>query len=473
MNEKENNANENNSEIERYAENKKGKIKFLLSGILIVIAIAIGLYIGYKKLNNNPIGIYKDTINGVYKVLNKALIEGKEKSLDNIDIMNEPINISIDTKLTSSISELKDFSNLNYHIEAGIDYQNKKMNLGLGIKDNTNSIISIIMSVINKNLYLKSEELYNKVIDLGEEEIFENMNFDSYFKVNGNNAKFDYDNYRYILKEFKTIIIDSLAKNKFKIAKETITINEKKYKSKKVTYNLDKENMERTIDFIKTRILKNEKLLNSIASCMGITAEELKEALNEEITMDGYSDLKINLYTDKLNNLIAGSFLVENIETIRFDCINDEVNFELKDEDNILKVLKESNGHIVVTYSENSSKLFKIAFESYDKEIKMPYIFVIDGDTTSGTIEFKNIEKDSNSISSDFYFSLNSAIANEKIDLILEGTYKLSKTDVNALDPTGSININDISEEDAMQIFNKLSTILERFNLNNLIGAFL
>lgn len=448
-------------------KNKKRKAKFLICGVLVIIAIAVGLYVGYKKLNNDPMGIYKDSINGLYKILNNAINESKDKNLDSIDISKEPFVFELNGKLESDMPELKNFTGLNYHIATGMDLANKKINVGLDIKDNKDSLVNLILSVIDKNIYLK---IFDKVLDLGEEDIFGNIDLNTSFSVNGNSAKFDYDNYSYILKEFKTIIIDSLDKNKFAMEEETITINGKEYKAKKAIYNLDKENMERTLKFIKERILKDDKLITAISESIGITETELKDALNEEIDMNGYNDIKINLYTDKLNNLIAGSTTINNSE-IRFDCVNDEVNFEIKDDSNSLKVVKEKNDNIVISYNENSSQLFKITFEGNDKNFKIPFLFNIEGSTISGTIELKNIETSKDSASADIIFSLNTMIENQKIDFTIDGNYRVAKTNIETLDTTNSIKIDDITEEEAMEIFEKLGTLLERFGLSDFIGS--
>lgn len=465
------NNNNTAAEISKIEKNKRGKAKFLIIGFLVVIAIAVGLYFGYKKLNNDPMVIYKDSINGIYKVLNNGIKDIKENSLEDFDIAKEPINVELNAKFESNMSELKNFVGLNYHFDVGMDLANKKMNVDLGIKDNNDSIINLILSVINKNIYLKSPEIYNKVLDLGEEDIFENMNFDSYLKVNGNNATFNYDNYSYILKELKTIIIDSLDKNKFKMENETITINEKEYKAKKAIYNLDKENIKRTLEFIKKRILKDEKLIKAIAESVGITEESLKESLNENINMNDYYDVIINLYTDKLNNLIAGSIIIDNEENIRFDYIKDEFNLEIKDDNNSLEFTKEANGNLIFTCKEGNDNLIKLIFEGNDKELKVPYMIDIEGNTISGTIEFKNIESGKNGISADYSFSLNATILEQKLDFSLVGNYKIAKTNVETLDTKGSIKVEDISEEEAMEIFTKLSEILERFNLSDIAGS--
>ncbi|MCI9281568.1 MAG: hypothetical protein HFI49_04890 [Bacilli bacterium] len=454
--------------INQKEKNRKGKIKFLICGFLVVISIAIGLFIGYKKLNNDPMSIYRDSINGIYKKLNNALKESKNKNFTTLDLTKDPFIVDLKAKLDSNMPELKPFTGLDYHLNVGMDLANKKMNMGLDINENNNSLLNLVLSVIDKNIYLK---LYDKILDLGEEDIFGNMNIETYFKVNGNNAKFDYDNYIYILKEIKTIIIDSLDKNKFKMEETKITLNTKEYKVKKAIYNLDKENIERTIKFINSKILKNEKLLKTIAESIGLKEEELKEKLNEEVNTNNINDIKINLYADKLNNTIAGSVETENEEIIKFDCIDKETNFVIAKDNQKLTVTVEKNNNIVITFAEEYRELFKITIEENNKNYKIPFTFNVEGNTINGILELNNISETKESSSIDFVFSLNTTIASEKIDFKIDGNYKISKTDISTIDPTGSIKIENISEEEAMEIFEKLNSLFTKFGLNDLAGS--
>lgn len=455
------------TKINQKEKNKKGKIKFLICGFLVVISIAIGLFIGYKKLNNDPMSIYRDSINGIYKKLNNALKESKDKNFTTLDLTKDPFIVDLKAKLDSNIPELKPFTGLDYHLNVGMDLANKKMNMGLDIDENNNSLLNLVLSVIDKNIYLK---LYDKILDLGEEDIFGNMNIETYFKVNGNNAKFDYDNYMYILKEIKTIIIDSLDKNKFKMEETKITLNTKEYKVKKAIYNLDKENVERTIKFINSKILKNEKLLKTIAESIGLKEEELKEKLNEEVNTNNINDIKINLYADKLNNIIAGSVETENEEIIKFDCIDQKTNFVIAKDNQKLTVTAEENNNIVITFAEEYRELFKITIEENNKNYKIPFTFNSEGNAINGILELNNISETKESLSVDFVFSLNTTISSEKIDFKIDGNYKISKKDLSTIDPTGSIKIEDISEEEAMEIFEKLNSLFTKFCLNDLAG---
>lgn len=456
------------SKINHKEKNRKGKIKFLICGFLVVISIAIGLFIGYKKLNNDPMSIYRDSINGIYKKLNNALKESKNKNFTTLDLTKDPFIVDLKAKLDSNMPELKPFTGLDYHLNVGMDLANKKMNMGLDIDENNNSLLNLVLSVIDKNIYLK---LYDKILDLGEEDIFGNMNIETYFKVNGNNAKFDYDNYMYILKEIKTIIIDSLDKNKFKMEETKITLNTKEYKVKKAIYNLDKENIERTITFINSKILKNEKLLKTIAESMGLKEEELKEKLKEEVNTNGINDIKINLYADKLNNIIAGSVETENEEIIKFDCIDKKTNFVIAKDNQKLTVTAEENNNIVITFAEEYRELFKITIEENNKNYKIPFTFNVEGNAINGILELNNISETKESLSVDFVFSLNTTIASEKIDFKIDGNYKISKKDLSTIDTTGSIKIENISEEEAMEIFEKLNSLFTKFGLNDLASS--
>lgn len=456
------------SKINHKEKNRKGKIKFLICGFLVVISIAIGLFIGYKKLNNDPMSIYRDSINGIYKKLNNALKESKNKNFTTLDLTKDPFIVDLKAKLDSNMPELKPFTGLDYHLNVGMDLANKKMNMGLDIDENNNSLLNLVLSVIDKNIYLK---LYDKILDLGEEDIFGNMNIETYFKVNGNNAKFDYDNYMYILKEIKTIIIDSLDKNKFKMEETKITLNTKEYKVKKAIYNLDKENIERTITFINSKILKNEKLLKTIAESMGLKEEELKEKLKEEVNTNSINDIKINLYADKLNNIIAGSVETENEEIIKFDCIDKKTNFVIAKDNQKLTVTAEENNNIVITFAEEYRELFKITIEENNKNYKIPFTFNVEGNAINGILELNNISETKESLSVDFVFSLNTTIASEKIDFKIDGNYKISKKDLSTIDTTGSIKIENISEEEAMEIFEKLNSLFTKFGLNDLASS--
>ena len=183
------------------------------------------------------------------------------------------------------------------------------------------------------------------------------------------------------------------------------------------------------------------------------------------------NDIKINLYADKLNNTIAGSVETENEEIIKFDCIDKETNFVIAKDNQKLTVTVEKNNNIVITFAEEYRELLKITIEENNKNYKIPFTFNVEGNTINGILELNNISETKESSSIDFVFSLNTTIASEKIDFKIDGNYKISKTDISTIDPTGSIKIENISEEEAMEIFEKLNSLFTKFGLNDLAGS--
>lgn len=447
---------------------KKSKLKFFIVGLLVIIAIAIGLYVGYKKLNNDPMSIYKDAINETYKFLSNEVKELEKKSFKNIDLSNDPAVFSLNAKLDSNIEGLEKFAGYNYSVNGGLDLKNKKLNAGVNISEDNASILSLIFSLVNNNIYLQSKELYDKVIDLGTEDSINDV-FTN-FELTENPISFSSDNYEYILKEMKRILINSLDKDKFTMDEETIEINGKKYNAKKAFYNLDKENMERTIKYFKAEMLKDEKLLKAISESLGYTKDELKDILKKEVDMSKYADTKVILYTDRFNTLIAGALFIDTDKVLSLECVNDTVIIEMNYETSDLVINCEKDKTTITIY-DNEDKVFNLVARNDKENVKMDYELSTDGKTYSGVIEIKNIKSEKDSIKADFYFSINTSYLGETISLSLDGSYSVKIGEFETLDNSNSIKIEDISETESLEILIKLNTILEKFGLDALLGS--
>ena len=134
--------------------NKRSKWKFIIGGLFVVVAIAVGLFVGYNKIYGNPINIYKNTINSVYKMLSDNLKE-VEKNEFKVDLLEEPITLGLNVKLDSEMPELKNFSGIDYNLQMGLDVKNEKINVNLGAMENNKDIIKALYSFIDGNIYFK------------------------------------------------------------------------------------------------------------------------------------------------------------------------------------------------------------------------------------------------------------------------------------------------------------------------------
>ncbi len=452
-----------NEEETELKNNKKSKWKFILGGILLVIAIGVGLYIGYNKIVSNPVVIYKNAINGVYNVLSENVEELKKKTV-NIDVANEPVMASLNLKFDSNMKELKSFTGLDYSLKVGFDSKNKKGIVEAGIRKNNKEVVNLLAALLDNNLYLKSEKLFNKIVNLGKYDI-EELNLDSYISINNNNLKINYEDIKYILKQFKDMVIDSLDKDKFELTDQVITIRNKKMDVKKALYKLDKENMDRTLKYITEEILKDEKMLLILANLSGEDKEDIKTSL-KDVEYDG-EDVEVVLYTNRLGAVIAGVLEIDKKEILEFDYLDKMLNATVKDDSNKL-VISESNDAINVVYTEKVKEVLNLKFYKLEEnKFKMDYAIESNGAIIDGTVELidKNNNK-SDSAAGDFKFNI--GINDEKkIDFTVEGSYEISKAPV-TFNATDSVKVEDISEAEMMNIYTKLSEVLNELGLTDI-----
>ena len=148
---------------------KKSK-KFLVILLLLIIAVAIGLFLGYQRLTSNPLSIYKKVINETYDLANNFLEENFKDTMY-INLNEEPLTINASFTLDTNMEELSALRNYEYQFQVGLDIPKEQINLSLGLSDNNEDIVSLLIAFINDRAYMKSDELYNRVLDLGVSEL--------------------------------------------------------------------------------------------------------------------------------------------------------------------------------------------------------------------------------------------------------------------------------------------------------------
>lgn len=446
---------EDNTELQN---NKKSKWKFIIGGILLVVAIGIGLFIGYSKITSNPVIIYKNAINGIYNILNDNL-EKIDKTAVNIDFSKDSVIGDLNFNLSSSLDELKPFTGIDYGFSVGLDNKNKKAMAQMKINKDNKEMLKVIMSLLNDNAYLKSDTLFDKIIDLGKMD----LNVSNYVSLNGNNLNIDYEDLQYILKELKEMIISSLDKDKFEVTDQVITIKNKKYNVKKALYNLDKDNMERTLKFIAKEISNNETLLEKFANLTHESVNAIKDNL-KNVKYDG-EDIQIVLYADKLGSIIAGLLNVDKKQVLEFDYLDKKINVAVMDDKNKL-VIKEENEAVDIIYTEGVKEVCNIkVYNENEKELKIDYIFNVEGMKITGAIYIKDKSNQENSWSGDFKLEFK-VDGEEKIDFAVEGDLSIKKAPFD-IDVKNSVKVNDISADEYMSIYTKLGDVLKELGLSD------
>ena len=436
----------------------KKRKKFIIILILIIVAIAVSLFLGYKRLTSNPLSIYKKVINETYDLANNFLEENVKNTMS-VNLKEEPLTINTSFTLDTNMEELKALKNYEYQLSMGVNPSKEQMNLSLGLSDDNENILSLLLAFLNDRAYMKSDELYSEVLDLGISELdFSELQIEEGF--------YTYEDIDITLSKMKTILINSLDSDKFLTSEETINVNSKKIKAKKFTYLLDKENMERTINYIREEMIKDEELMEALSHIIGLSTSELEDALTEEIDYSNYEDIYINLYTNGGTKVIAGNIGTKEEAVIRFTNQDDIFNMFIGDEYTNFTI-KSENNITDIAYNEYDEEIFALTITWEEKTRKLELTMNDYGDELNMIIEVSNIKYSQNSISEDIVLKYNMNSYGEEISFELAGNLEITKEELESIDVENSVNINTLNEEETQLIYDNLMNVLDKLNLSN------
>ena len=441
---------------------KKGKV--IIISILLIVAIAIGLYVGYEKVTSNPLNVYKKAINEVYDLASNYS-EILFNSDFNLNWSEEPYALTAtNLKLSSNNEDLEPLSAYNIDLTTELDYLNKLNNLFISLNDEESTLISAKVYYLNNHLYLESTDIFNRILDLGEYELDFEEAKNALQELNLDQIQIKYSDIKTILEETKSIIINSLDREKFNVSEETITINNEKIATKKFTYLLDEENMKRTIEYISKEISANDKLLTAISNINGLSKDEIIANLEEEIDFNSYEDIEIVLYT-KNSQIIAGTIREGDIDYIKFTYQNDLLDLIMADDYTEINLTKKEDT-ITINYSEDNENILFATITLAKETIKLDLTAYDYSDTYNINFELNNIKNEQSKYEGDFVIGFAIDSYGTKETLELTGSLKLEKKEVSTIDINNSIYYENLTEEEITIIENNLINLFERLGIN-------
>ena len=435
-----------------------GKIILIL--ILLLAAIGIGLYFGLKKLSSNPLSIYKKAINDTYSLVDNYLKESFD-NLYNVNINEEPFQMNTNFTLNTNIEDYSMLNNYHYNLSLGIDIPSEQLNLSFGLSDKEGSIIDLILAFINDRMYLESDELYQVPLDLGPSELdFSGINLEEV-------STWDYNTLHIILETSKNILIASLDENKFTMIDSTIEIDNEQINGKKITYLLDEENMRRTMDYITTEMNNNDEFITALSDLTGLTKEEIKTSLEEEIDYSNFKEIKINLFINKQNDVIAGNLLEKEEELIKFTSQDELFDLFIGDEYTNMKLSKEGNT-LNINYNEYEEEVFSLSLTTEENKEIIEFRTNSYSDEVIAKIELNNIKYNEDSYSADILLDCRMTSYGVESILNLEGDIEIINAKLDSIDTTNSVNIDNLTEEESLIFYENLLSLLDRMGLTDL-----
>jgi hypothetical protein len=195
----------------------------------------------------------------------------------------------------------------------------------------------------------------------------------------------------------------------------------------------------------------------------------LKENIKYEDDDNEYDTITIILYADSLNNVIAGSMYDEDTEVVKLDKIKNTFNITINLDDTVINITRKDDNTTINI--EEDDTIINLDIYTKENDNKINYEINIDGTKLYGILEIDNIEAANDTSSADFLFNIHTSILGKDINASLEGTITISKalSFINE-GPTNTIELKDLSEEELLNLYNKLSKILDRFGLSDLIS---
>ncbi len=436
---------------------KKRMGKWLILLLVLVVAILIGLYLGFQKLTINPLNVYKTAINDTYNTIDQYLKENTNSNFD-VALYEEPWTLDANFTVQTDLEDLDFLNQYQYQIALGSDYSQEQVNLDLGINDEEEEIFDIFISYLNNKAYLKSDALFQQVLDIGEIDL--NLDLES---LSTSELMITYDDIHLILENMKNIFIDSLDQDMFESTSKEIELEGKNVQVTSYTYLLDEQNLERTMEYFKERINSNEELLDVYSRITGMNIDELKSSIND-IAIQNSGEIKINLYTESGSHVIAGNITLD--EEIIMNFTNQSQGFEIMlfaPHANLEVVFKEDT--LTMSYYEGNKEIIMIAFTLQRDSKKIQVQLNQNSEEYQVNLEFSNIKDQEDSYQADFIFDLYLHNSSVQTNINLDGTLNISVGKLESLDYTNSVDINSLSEEEQLDIMENLSSILERLEL--------
>ena len=347
--------------------NKSTKIILIVLGVLIVVALIIGI-LWFLKGNN---------IKNVYYQAIDNLASNAITNINKIDEeLNKPIglnaNISLDVKTNDSsmkaLTNLLNKMNINMNVE--MDYNNKLSNMTYDIKYNNGSLIKADLILNNENAYVNLNSLYNKSIKLPDD-----SGIDAIWQA------YDFESYKVVVGEMANILKSSLKEEYFTTKDTKVNnVNTKVYiltLTGKDMYNLELD--------VLNNMLQDEKLINALNSIVGSDVKETLESIKNNVTEgeDTFvSEIYVNKSTKKLEkvniNINGNAIELNKSDVDNFDIVlnnNDnkvDIGYVIMSDTNFTISLKDTGVDITLeTKIENNTEIINLNFEAYGTYIKL------------------------------------------------------------------------------------------------------
>lgn len=441
-----------------YEKNKKKN--GIIAIVCAVIIIILGLVFAYTKFFSAK-NIFTRAVDKKYSDFEKWLDNNWDESKSNKSLLiSQDVKVKIDgsafvtdQSVNTLISEI---NKLELKTKVGIDSKNSNVLMNIDTLYDNSELLVLGAYLKDNKYYLELKNLYDKYIEISDMVELEEVNVD----VEKSDVK-------YVLSSVEKSFTKNLNDKDFKKSKETITVNGKKVKVSKITYNLSQKTIyELSIKMLED--LKNDsKFIKILSKISGTKEAVIKDSLKDAISdiKDGLKDadtenvISLSTYVKGLNKKYIGFSSkikgTDNTVVVNYFEDGDVKQVDLSsDETKLLSITEKDN--TTITISSNNQE-YKLSINKKESGKNTTYTFNLkSGDTTylTGTLTDKEVSSTDSKQANDIALNISFAgVINIDITDSVVVEYK-DKLDLP--DTTNSIKIENITEQEQQEIMVKL-----------------
>lgn len=351
-------------------EKNKNKSKVLLSLLSIIILIIVSTVIIYFYINSNPLLAIKYNTNKLTKNLTEQ-IEQQEK------IKKVSGNLQIDYNIESNDINLKEFfeylNGIKLVANYKIDKEQKIMQTELKTTYKNEKLVDTNIYMQDEKSFILLPDAFDKyiTIDLSKE-------YNNIFNTSENNEEI-----KVIIKSVNQAFQKSIKKEYLTSEDKTITIDDKKTKTTKISMKLDEKKLTKVTKEFLVYLKEDKEFIKSavtISKNKNIK-EELKNLI-DTISYDNNTDITLSIYCKGIIKEVvryeAELKLNEEKYNISITKHKDKYNFNIKQEDLIIAkgtITKDKNNDKEKTSLETSiMELGTLTINIINQEEKNPII---------------------------------------------------------------------------------------------------
>jgi len=460
-------------------QNKRNSI------MLIILIISIILFMGLlivkifiKKFDSRF--VFVDFFTDVFDKLDDSFISYED------DFKGKNIQLEYDVNLSSSSFDEIGLNSVGVNLISQFDFFEHNLFADVSYLEDENKILNMQLSYDDDYNYVFLNNIFDKVLKINYEEgnsLEETM--DVIFNDLNKDDTINEDDIRKFINMSGEIISKNIKDDNFIKSKETVIIEEKEFSLDKHSYVLEDNDYSELIISIVTDIKNNSEYVDLLVKILDVEKDKLISNLDDIILE--YTDKSINMryefiiYTKGLfsENVGIGISALnkdeENLTKIKYFNIDGyykillEDEFETFAEEDIYYVIegKEIDDIIKLTFKENGEILANITYKAVGDSMEL-----VIGDPLSEyaiKLYYSSLKEDG-VVSNNFSISYADDLFDFKVDVTtsisaIEQILKLNNDNI--------MNLDDLTEEDALEIKDNFMKVMEESKLfNGLFGSY-